>query len=161
MPQTGRSRLSVPRSSPPVPVPDGPRSSEAPPPDTIAVAHPSASPLPFVRPTARAWRTLRAPTDFGPLPAGHRPPVGKDPPACAPLPPRIGHVARPPPPPASPAPSQKGVGRCRRASAPFSLLRAHSEHPAANPIVVRPSCPRSAVSSLELWPQRRHCSPAQ
>jgi hypothetical protein len=68
------------------------------------------------------------------------------PPARAPLPPRVGPVSRPPSPPASPAPSQKGVGRCCRTSARFSLLRPHSEHPTAKPIAVCPSRPRSAVS---------------
>jgi hypothetical protein len=70
------------------------------------------------------------PVSFRPLVAGGCPPVGRDPPAHAPLSPRVGLVSRPPPPPASPAPSQKGVGRRRRASCPFSLLCPHSEHPA-------------------------------
>jgi hypothetical protein len=76
----------------------------------------------------RAWRTSRVPAGFRPLSAGHHSPVGRDPPARAPCPPRVGHVARPPSPPCLTRPSQKGVGRRRRASAPFfpppSSLRA-------------------------------------
>jgi hypothetical protein len=46
-------------------------------------------------------------------------------------------------PPCLTAPFQKGIGRRRRASARFSLLRPHSRHPAANLITVRPSHPWS------------------
>jgi hypothetical protein len=97
-------------------------------------------PSPSIRPAARARHTSRAPAGFGLLPIGCRSPVGRDPPVRAPLPPRVDHVARPPPlPPASPAPSQKGAGRRRRASAPFSpppsSLRATRDKPRRRPSV--------------------------
>jgi hypothetical protein len=64
-------------------------------------------PSPSIRPAARARHTSRAPAGFGLLPIGCRSPVGRDPPVRAPLPPRVDHVARPPPPPCLTRPLSK------------------------------------------------------
>jgi hypothetical protein len=106
-----------PRVRTPRPLPGRTRLSAAPPPDTVP--RPTCQPLLLssVRLAARARRTSSAPAGFGPLPAGRRSPVGRDPPLL--------------------------VARVLHASAPFSLQRPHSEHPAANLISVRSSHPRS------------------
>jgi hypothetical protein len=62
-PLTGRSHLSVPRLSLPLPLPDGPRSSAAPSPRTVAATHPSVSPPPplFGRQRVHDSRRARPP----------------------------------------------------------------------------------------------------
>jgi hypothetical protein len=101
-----------------------PRATRAPssaarwaPPGTIAVAHPSASPSPSVRPAEHARRTSHAPADFGPLSAGHRSPVGRDPPCSC----RFLHVSTtsPDPPPRFLPPSAPLKRAPRRPSAEF------------------------------------------
>jgi hypothetical protein len=82
-------------------------------------------------------------------------------PARAPLPPRVGPVSCPPPPPCLTRPLPKRSQTMTPCLGPFSLLHAHSEQPAANPIAVRPSPLKASFPSPEFRPQRHRRSLAR
>jgi hypothetical protein len=124
-------------------------------------------PSPSIRPAAHARRTSRAPIGFRPLPAGRRLPVGRDPPAHAPLPPRVSHIARPPPlrfllPP---APLKRAPCRCRPKFSPPTprfppLCTDVAPHPPPSPPPRATGPPRRSPEPSRprrrLSPLRRH-----